>query len=195
MQALEGADTVSAKTQSDHLDALLWRTSQKNAEDKQKGMQAKVQAVLAVASLDLRGNVASSNDEFEQAKALLEEAVKKEREIGYTEPPFYSRPALESLGYACIRAGHWDEARDAFKKVLSERPKSGFGLYGIAVSYSEQGDAEHAGAAYSEFLDRLEQCRSRFAAGESPPSTSSIERRSLRAPFCMFLRAGRCPRD
>ena len=134
MQALEKGDFQRAAEASDQLDALLWRTSKQDAGDKQKGLQRNVGRILSVASFELRGNIASRRDRFEEARDLLNIAVKNERELGYSEPPAYSRPALESLGYACIRAGHWDEARQAFQQVLEERPKSGFGLYGIALA-------------------------------------------------------------
>ena len=152
MQALEKSDFQGAAAASDQLDALLFRTSQQEAGDKQKGMQRSVTRILSVASFELPGNIASAQNHFEQARDLLREAAKKERDIGYSEPPQYSRPALESLGYAAIRAGHWDEARDAFQQVLEERPKSGFGLYGIALAYEKQGDREKAAAAYRAFL-------------------------------------------
>ncbi len=153
MQALENGDFRGAAGASDTLDALLWRASQQEAGEKQKGMQRNVARILSVASFELRGNIASSLNHFEEARGLLDEAVKKEREIGYSEPPQYSRPALESLGYACIRAEHWDEARKAFQRVLEERPQSGFGLYGIALAYDKQGDREKAAVAYRAFLD------------------------------------------
>jgi len=153
MQALENGDLTGADRASEQLDALLFRTSEERAEDKQKGLQRNVGRVLSVASFELRGNVASRRDHFEEARGLLKTAVEKEREMGYSEPPGYSRPALESLGYAAIRAGQWDEAREAFKQVLEERPKSGFGLYGIALAYEKQGDREKAAQAYRDFLD------------------------------------------
>jgi tetratricopeptide (TPR) repeat protein len=153
MQAIESGDLQGADRASEQLDALLWRTSQAQASDKEKGMQRNLGRILKVASFELGGNIASSRDRFEQARDLLEEAVKSERDLGYAEPPLYSRPAQESLGYASIRAGHYDDARQAFQQVLEERPKSGFGLYGIALAYEKEGDRQKAASAYGAFLD------------------------------------------
>jgi tetratricopeptide (TPR) repeat protein len=153
MQAIESGDLQGADRASEQLDALLWRTSQAQASDKEKGMQRSVGRILKVASLELGGNIASSRDRFEQARDLLEEAVKSERDLGYAEPPLYSRPAEESLGYASIRAGHYDDARQAFQQVLEERPESGFGLYGIALAYEKEGNPQKAASAYRAFLD------------------------------------------
>ena len=132
--------------------ALLWRASQKDAAENQKGMQGRVEKILSVASLELRGNIASAGGQFEPAHDMLQEAARKEKDIGYSEPPLYSRPAQESLGFACIRAGRWDDARAAFQQVLEERSKSGFGLYGIALAWDRQGNREKASAAYEAFL-------------------------------------------
>ena len=152
MQALDAKDVDGAAAQSDKLDALLWRASQKDAAENQKGMQGRVEKILSVASLELRGNIASAGGQFEPAHDMLQEAARKEKDIGYSEPPMYSRPAQESLGFACIRAGRWDDARAAFQQVLEERPKSGFDLYGIALAWDRQGDREKASAAYEAFL-------------------------------------------
>jgi len=113
----------------------------------------RVEKILGVASKELAGNVASHRGNYERAKKLLEQAVEAEKKLGYSEPPTYSRPALESLGYAAIRAGKWDAARDAFNQVLAARPKSGFGYYGIALAYEKEGNRNAASKAYAEFLD------------------------------------------
>jgi len=85
--------------------------------------------------------------------ALLEKALDKEKEVGYGEPPQYGRPELESLGYAYIRAGKWEQARKAFQDELLTRPASGHALYGIAQSYELAGDKVRAAKAYDEFLN------------------------------------------
>jgi len=162
MQALEREDADGGARVSDQLDALLWRlmrdrTDQADKTDKlSKALNntaQRVEKILSVASKELAGNVASHRGNYELAKALLEQAVEAEKKLGYSEPPAYSRPALESLGYAAIRAGKWDAARDAFRQALAARPKSGFGYYGIALAYEKEGNQKAASRAYEEFLD------------------------------------------
>jgi len=48
--------------------------------------------------------------------ALLKRAADEEKEIGYSEPPQYARPALEVLGAAYTRAGKFNEARAALQR-------------------------------------------------------------------------------
>jgi tetratricopeptide (TPR) repeat protein len=162
MQALEREDVDSGARSSDQLDALLWRLMRDRTDQPAKTDKTsealnftaqRVEKILSVASKELAGNVASHRGNYERAKELLEQAVEAEKKLGYSEPPVYSRPAQESLGYAAIRAGKWDAARDAFHQVLAARPKSGFGYYGIALAYQKEGNREAASKAYAEFLD------------------------------------------
>jgi tetratricopeptide (TPR) repeat protein len=108
--------------------------------------------LLGTASLELRGDLASAKGDLETAHKLLDRADEDEKEIGYSEPPQYSRPALEVLGAVYIRAGKCEEARATFKEVLTRRPHSGFALYGIAESWNKQGKNQEAAQAYEDFL-------------------------------------------
>jgi tetratricopeptide (TPR) repeat protein len=163
MQALERDDADGATRASDQLDALLWRLMRDRTENKtgktDKASDAlnstaqQVEKILGVASKEMAGNVASHRGNYERAKTLLEQAVEAEKALGYSEPPRYSRPALESLGYAALRAGKWDDARVAFGQVLVARPKSGFGYYGVALAYEKEGNRQAAAEAYRQFLD------------------------------------------
>jgi tetratricopeptide (TPR) repeat protein len=101
----------------------------------------------------LRGEIAGTEGHLEAARELLERADRTETEIGYWEPPQYSRPALEVLGATYVRAGKFSEARATYAKVLSKRPRSGFALYGIALAWDRQGDKQQAAKAYREFLE------------------------------------------
>jgi tetratricopeptide (TPR) repeat protein len=160
MKALDSEDIPSAERAADQLDALLWRllrdrtAKPSNADPKSKtliGTAQRVEGLLSVASRELAGNIESHRGHFDRAKVLLEQAVDAEQMLGYAEPPVYSRPALESLGYACIRAGKWEEARSAFQRVLIARPKSGFGYYGIALAWQKQGRQDEAAKAWTDF--------------------------------------------
>lgn len=150
MQSLEREDVDGGARESDQLDALLWRFTRDR--DQTDRTAQRVGEILGVASKELAGNVASYHGDYERAEGMLKDAVEAEKKLGYSEPPLYSRPSLESLGYAEIRAGRWEAARNAFKQVLVLRPKSGFGYYGIALAYDKEGNRIAAAKAYQDFL-------------------------------------------
>jgi tetratricopeptide (TPR) repeat protein len=106
----------------------------------------------SVASPELRGNIASAGGNHANAIAWLEQAVEKEKQVGYEEPPLYTRPSWESLGQACLRMREWEGARVAFQEALRLRPNSGHALYGIAQSYAMAGKKTEAEKAYRVFL-------------------------------------------
>jgi tetratricopeptide (TPR) repeat protein len=159
MAATSSGKLDEADHYADVFDAALWRMSpqsmpKKSDKDKQASNEnpEHLAAILAVASLDLRGNIASARNQVDAAERLLSQAVQKEKENGYSEPPLFSRPAAESLGYARLRAKQWDMAREAFAASLKARPKNGHALFGIAQSYVLAGDVAEATLAYREFL-------------------------------------------
>jgi len=152
MKAADANQLDEAERHSTALDAMLWRISQEDLKDAAKSTRDRVLKLLGTASVELRGNIAGRKGDLEAARTLLEQADQKERDLGYSEPPQYSRPALEVLGDACIRSGKFDDARNIYKKVLDQRPHSGWALYGIAASWDKQGEHDEAVKAYREFL-------------------------------------------
>jgi tetratricopeptide (TPR) repeat protein len=159
MQALENKQLTEAARQADALDALQWRlnadredSSDDNDDDEPGGKPDRVLSLLETASLDLRGNLACAQGNMEQGLKLLQLAIKKEEGVGYSEPPQYGRPELESAGYAYLQAGQFDKARETFQAELKLRPRSGHALYGIALSYEKAGKPAEARKAYDEFL-------------------------------------------
>ena len=153
MKAAASNQMDEAERQAGLLDALLWRLSKEDLDEDNEKWRDRVLKLLGTASLELRGDTEIAKGNFDDGRKLLELASKDEKELGYSEPPQYSRPPLEVLGEALIRAGRYQEARDAYKKDLEERPNSGFALYGIATAWEKQGKHTEAVKAYREFLD------------------------------------------
>jgi tetratricopeptide (TPR) repeat protein len=108
--------------------------------------------MLSIMSLELRGSIAAAQGKIDDAKALFARAGTEEKALGYREPPIYIRPVGETEGAAMLRARKWGDARMAFEKALSERPHSGFALYGIAFANEQLGDRQAAAGTYSDFL-------------------------------------------
>ena len=172
MQALEAHDVTKAEEASTRLDAELWRISQRlkdeeAAKDKEKKktdddapkMKVMPDAFpkplvnnLSIMSLELRAGILAAKKQTEEAKKLFAQAAQEEKELGYREPPGYIRPVGETEAAALLAAAAWTDAKAAYEKALVERPKSGFPLYGIAISSEKAGDAKAATAEYMEFV-------------------------------------------
>ena len=153
MKAAEANQLADAESYAKALDARLWRLSQEDLDEKNQPGQKRVEKLLGTASFELRGLVAGQKGDLEGARKLLGRADEEEKKLGYSEPPQYSRPALEVLGAVLIRAGKFDDARAEFGKALVQRPHSGFALYGIALAWDKEGKGPEATKAYGEFLE------------------------------------------
>lgn len=168
MLAVENGDVAGAQAASTRLDAALWRMWEKIKDapkpKKQPASGPVMAAVmpdalpgpllgnLSVMSLELRASILAAQKKLPEAKAKFAEAAKEEKELGYREPPIYIRPVGETEGAALMRAGDYAGAHDAYAAALVERPKSGFGLYGMARSSEAAGNVAKARAEYAEFL-------------------------------------------
>ena len=172
MQAVEAHDLAKAEEASQRLDAELWRISQRlkdedAARDKEKKKDdenaPKIKVMpdawpkplvsnLSIMSLELRASVLAAKNQIPDAKKLFAQAAQEEKDLGYREPPSYIRPVGETEAAALLGASAWTDARAAYQKALVERPKSGFPLYGIALSSEKAGDAKAAASEYVEFV-------------------------------------------
>lgn len=97
--------------------------------------------------------IESAQGAHDAAIATLTDAARRERELGYWEPPHYTRPGLESLGAAYARAGRWDDAKAAFEAALQLRPRSGHPLAGLARAATLANRPEEAAAARRRRLE------------------------------------------
>lgn len=147
MSAVERGDAAGA---GQRLEELL------NTSDVMAGLRGQVGSdwyfgyaskILAVHILDLRGSLLSLKGENAEAEKVLLGAVDRERDLGYWEPPHYTRPVLESLAAAYIRSGKLDDALDAFQKILVTRPNSGFAYLGMVRVFEKKGDIAKVAAA------------------------------------------------
>jgi tetratricopeptide (TPR) repeat protein len=168
MQSVEAHEPDAAERHSVLLDSTLWRMSQQikdqEAKDKKAGpptgnhsmspdpLPKPLLQMLSIMSLELRGSMLATQDHVPEAEKLFAIARREEKELGYHEPPFYIRPVGESEAAAMMTAGKWTEAEAAFQKALTDRPNSGFALYGLAQVKEKKGDSVATTASYREFL-------------------------------------------
>ena len=172
MQAVEAHDLSKAEESCVQFDAELWRKSrapkdtsgmQANAANKLTAGPPKLQVMpdallhpilstLSVMSLELRASLLTAQKQTDEAKKLFAQATQEEKELGYREPPVYIRPVGETEAAALMSIGDSAGAKVAYKKALAERPRSGFPLYGIALSSEQAGNAAAASVEYADFL-------------------------------------------
>jgi predicted Zn-dependent protease len=169
MLAAQAGDVASAKAASTQLDVALWRMTQKvqdmpkKPKDKPKSplmvavmpdaMADPLLKSLSIMSLELRAAILADEKRLPEAKALFAEAAQEEKALGYREPPAYIRPVGETEGLALLKASDFAGAHEAYTAALAERPKSGFGYYGIARSSEAAGDGAKARAEYALFTE------------------------------------------
>ena len=176
MQALDAHDGSAAEAASAQFDADLWRISQRlkdeeDAKSKEKDKDKKspdatppklqrmpdaqpnpLVSNLSIMSLELRAGLLMAKKQNPEAKKLYAQAAQEEKALGYHEPPAYVRPVGETEAAAFIAASDWTAAMAAYKEALANRPRSGFPLYGIAVTSEQAGDSTAAAAEYADFL-------------------------------------------
>ncbi len=177
MQALDEHNMSAAETASAQFDAELWRISQRlkdekeaaDAKEKDKDKKTtdagppKLQVMpdalpkplvsnLSIMSLELRAGLLVAKKQNDQAKKLYAQAGQEEKALGYHEPPAYIRPVGETEAAAFMAASDWTAAKSAYKEALVDRPRSGYPLYGIAMSSEQAGDTKAAATEYADFL-------------------------------------------
>ena len=172
MRALEQGKTADAEAEAVKLDAGLEamrkkvdaKPEKKAKDDRAQGDAAPQIPILpdaqagplvkefTIASLELRAGVLVSKGKLDDAKKLYAEAEKKEKDLGYREPPFYIRPVGETEAIALLRAKDYTGAAAGYKAGLAERPESGFDLYGLARVKELSGDEAGARDGYAAFL-------------------------------------------
>lgn len=152
MSAVEKGNATEAEQNALELEKIIQELSTQKIQQSSDWYFNYANRILPVHLLDLRGSILSIEGKHDEAFRLLNEAIEKEKNLGYWEPPHYTRPVLESLGAAYIRAEKFGEARAAFEKVLQVRPNSGFAFLAIARTFAKAGDKTTATRFYKEFL-------------------------------------------
>jgi tetratricopeptide (TPR) repeat protein len=116
-------------------------------------MPAPLLSSLSIMSLELRASILAAQKKVPEARSLFEQAAKEEKALGYREPPTYIRPVGETEGLALLTAGDPLAAHAAYVSALSDRPNSGFPLYGMARSSEAAKDAAKATTEYQHFAE------------------------------------------
>jgi tetratricopeptide (TPR) repeat protein len=173
MDSIRHKNLEAAQQHSAELDAQLWRLSQQMQHDDAAKAKPKEEAAattpknqtqptdpnlgmaiknLAILSLELRAAILIPGGKISEAEALFEQARHDETDLGYREPPAFIQPVAELEAEYLTAAKQNAEAEKAWKQALSDRPNSGYPLYGLAILAEQSRDAAKTTAAYSQFL-------------------------------------------
>jgi tetratricopeptide (TPR) repeat protein len=79
-------------------------------------------AELRVARLELAGHLEAAQGHVKRGLKHLEAASKAERQLTYTEPPYYPRPVAEALGHVALKYNRPAVADKAFRVALAQYP-------------------------------------------------------------------------
>jgi hypothetical protein len=102
-------------------------------------------ALLHIASDVLAGEIAARRGQTDDAIKHLEQAVRTQDALPYSEPPPWYYPTRQSLGAVLLAAGRPADAEAVFREDLKRNPENGWSLYGLTQSLqARKADAEAA---------------------------------------------------
>jgi tetratricopeptide (TPR) repeat protein len=79
-------------------------------------------AELEVARQEMQAHLEVAAGHLDHALKLFEQASKAERQLVYTEPPYYPRPVAEAWGRAALKANKPQVSERAFRVALEQYP-------------------------------------------------------------------------
>ncbi len=101
-------------------------------------------ALVRIAQLTLRADVATAGGKPADAVSLLAQAVAIEDGLVYDEPHLWLAPTRHALGAALLAAGRYDDARRVYQEDLRHYPANGWSLSGLALSLRGSGSVDAA---------------------------------------------------
>jgi tetratricopeptide (TPR) repeat protein len=111
----------------------------------------KTRDMLALATAALGGEMAARAGAYADAVTQLTEAVRRQDEHWFTEPPPWYYPVRQSLGAVLLQAGRAAEAETVYREDLRRNPENGWSLFGLAQSLRAQGKSQDAAGVDERF--------------------------------------------
>lgn len=111
----------------------------------------KMSDMLRLASEVLAGEIAARGGEADLAMKHLAEAVRRQDEHWFTEPPPWYYPVRQSLGAVLLQAGRAAEAEAVYREDLRRNPENGWSLFGLAQSLRAQGKSADVASVDQRF--------------------------------------------
>jgi hypothetical protein len=101
--------------------------------------------VIAIARFMAGGEIAYRDGRKDAAFAMLREAVAREEQLRYDEPPGWPQPVRHALGALLIDAGRAVEAEEVYRADLNRHPHNAWSLLGLQQSLTAQSKTKEAG--------------------------------------------------
>lgn len=108
-------------------------------------------AVLAVASNLMNGEILLGEGKGAASVERLRSAVKAEDALAYNEPPDWLQPTRHALGAVLVQEGRFAEAERVYREDLRRLPNNGWSTYGLAKALAGQGKLGPAKVAMDRF--------------------------------------------
>jgi tetratricopeptide (TPR) repeat protein len=106
-------------------------------------------ADLSLALLD--GEIARVSGDLSDAVARFRLAAEIERNLPYSEPPYWHQPTSHLLGAALLQAHQPAEAEAVYRESLKTYRGDGWALYGLALALDAQGKTAEAAEVRKAF--------------------------------------------
>jgi tetratricopeptide (TPR) repeat protein len=136
--------------EADHEQEAVARLAAAVAEARIIGDNQPAKRHLELAAAELAGDIAARRGRTDEAVRRLEEAVRLEDQLPYTEPPAWWRPTRHVLGAVLLEASRPAEAELVYREDLRRNPDNGWALVGLSRSLRER-DPAGAAAASARF--------------------------------------------
>jgi len=94
--------------------------------------------LLRIAERLLAGTIAASRQQYDKSIEALNEAVKLEEALQYSEPPLWPLSPRLYLGPVLLMAGRAAEAEREYRADLKRYPENGWALFGLVQSLKAQ---------------------------------------------------------
>lgn len=113
-------------------------------------------ALLKIAEGLLASEIASHRHKDGEAIKSLEDAVKIEEALPYTEPPFWPIPIRHYLGTALMKSGQPGKAEAVYRADLAKNPRNGWAQFGLMQSLRAQQRGREADAVEKQWREAWE---------------------------------------
>lgn len=121
--------------------------------------------VLAVSAEFVAGEIALHRGDLQRAAERLEEGVRLEDALTYSEPPQWTQPVRHTLGAVYLASKRYADAERVYREDLKKWRDNGWALYGLSRTLQEQGKTAEAG-------ETMKRYQAAWSRADAPTTTS-----------------------